>query len=354
MGSNPTSGTIDRVDSTDTAVDELATIREEAVAAIAAARTLDDLERVRVTVLGRKGSVTGFLRVLGSLSLDEKRSIGPQVQALRALVEEALEAHRQAIMQHAQQAGGASGARIDLTRPARRLERGHLHPLTLTAQRVREIFARMNFAVIDGPEIDTEQYNFDVLNIPAHHPARDMWDTFWMKPTGPRTADRLLMRTHTSNMQVRYMEAHQPPFQVLSLGRAFRYEATDATHEINFHQVEGFVVGKAISFANFRAVIEQFLTAFFEEAVTFRYRASYFPFVEPGVEVDIKLGGKWLEVMGAGMIHPRVFEAAGYNPRDYTGFAFGAGLERLAMIKYGVSDIRLFYNGDTRFVRQFS
>jgi len=206
----------------------------------------------------------------------------------------------------------------------------------------------MNFSVVSGPEIETEYYNFDALNIPANHPARDMWDTLWLKNS------KLLLRTHTSPVQIRYMEVHQPPFQIIVPGRVFRYEATDASHEINFYQVEGLMIGPNVTLANFKFIVEEFFRKLYGPKVQFRFRPSYFPFVEPGLEVDIKLtGDKWLEVMGAGMVHRNVFDAVHYNPEQVQGFAFGMGLDRLAMIKYNIPDIRLFYSGDLRFIRQF-
>ncbi len=255
---------------------------------------------------------------------------------------------------------------IDITRPGEKIEIGHLHPLDILEKEVRKIFTELNFAVVNGPEIESEYYNFDALNIPPDHPARDMWDTLWLKETRDKrqetrsgkslshVACRLLLRTHTSPVQIRYMETHKPPFQIIVPGRVFRREATDTSHEINFYQVEGLMVGKDVTLANFKYVIEHFFKKLFGPEIKFRFRPSYFPFTEPSVEVDIKLGTQnWLEVMGAGMVHPHVFEYAHYNPRDWQGFAFGVGLDRLAMIKYKIPDIRLFYSGDLRFIKQF-
>ena len=239
------------------------------------------------------------------------------------------------------------GSKIDITIPGTKVGIGHLHPLTIMEDRIKEIFAELNFSIVEGPEVETEHYNFDALNIPAGHPARDMWDTFWLK------SDKKLLRTHTSPMQIRYMETHEPPFQIIVPGRVFRFEAIDASHQINFHQVEGLMVGPNVSLANLKYVISEFFKKLFNGGVAMRFRPSYFPFVEPGLEVDIKLGGKWLEVMGAGMVHHNVFDAVKYNPKFVRGFAFGLGLERLAMIKYNITDIRLFYENDLRFLKQF-
>lgn len=250
---------------------------------------------------------------------------------------------------------------------------GHIHPLSRVAYRINQIFSEMGFSLIDGPEIETEYYNFDALNIPKDHPARDMWDTFWLRQNEIKDKkskikikeNKLLLRTHTSPVQIRYMENNKPPLRIISIGKTFRYEATDATHEAQFHQVEGLLIDKGISLANLKYVIKEFFEKFFEEKVELRLRPSYFPFVEPGVEIDIscfKCGGEkcsvckhtgWIEVMGAGMAHPEVLKNVGLNPEEWKGFAFGAGVDRLAMLKYGIDDIRLFYMGDLRLINQF-
>jgi len=376
---------------------ELEDIKNRALAEIESALDKSELDKSRVKYLGRKnGEITVLLKSLPDLPLEERRESGPLVQRLKKEIEEAIDFKEKELLSASDQEA------IDLTLPGRKIKVGHLHPLTRTEDEVRRIFSSLNFSVIEGPEIETEYYNFDALNIPENHPAREMWDTFWLKPTSGRqrtvrdrrlmtddqrqttatsrqssVISRKLLRTHTSPVQVRYMETHQPPFQIIVPGRVFRYEATDASHEINFYQVEGLMVGKDVSLANFKFIIEEFLKKFFAgKKIEFRYRPSYFPFVEPGLEVDIRLTaggrqatclrqgygkakqgtrskGKWLELMGAGMVHPRVFEAAHYNPRDLQGFAFGLGLDRLAMIKYNIPDIRMFYSGDLRFIEQF-
>lgn len=240
-------------------------------------------------------------------------------------------------------------------------QKGHIHLISRMIAEINRIFSEMGFEVADGPEMETEFYNFDALNILANHPARDMWDTFWVKP---QSAGKL-MRTHTSPVQVRYMEKHKPPFAVIAPGKVFRYEATDATHEAQFHQVEGFMVGKDISLANLKWVLALFFEKFFGKKIDIRFRPSFFPFVEPGVEIDMSCfkceGGGcglckktgWIEIMGAGMIHPKVLENVGIDSREFFGFAFGGGIDRLAMLKYGVDDVRLFYSGDLRLVNQF-
>ncbi len=244
---------------------------------------------------------------------------------------------------------------------------GHLHPLTLVLTDINRIFTEMGFTIADGPEIETEFYNFDSLNMPEHHPARDMWDTFWLKPLNARK----LLRTHTSPVQVRYMEAHKPPLRIIAPGKVFRHEATDATHEAQFYQLEGLVVGENISMANLKWTIETFLEKLFGKKTNLRLRPSYFPFVEPGVEVDMscfKCDGKnpeeilqcsvckgtgFVEILGAGLVHPKVLESSGIDSKKFSGFAFGCGVDRIAMLKYGIDDVRLFYQGDLRLVSQF-
>lgn len=248
----------------------------------------------------------------------------------------------------------------------------YIHPLTRVLRDINGIFSGMGFDIADGLEIETEYYNFNALNIPADHPARDLWDTFWLRQNEHLTPDKkqltkgqrlkvkgqkLLLRTHTSPMQIRYMEKHRPPLRVIVPGKVFRYEATDATHEAQFYQVEGLMIDERTSLATLKGVLEKFFRQFFGKKLNVRFRPSYFPFVEPGAEVDIEYitpsGKKWLEVMGAGMVHPKVLEQASINPKKYRGFAFGVGVERLAMIKYNVPDMRLFHTGDLRFINQF-
>lgn len=249
---------------------------------------------------------------------------------------------------------------IDVTIPGSDAHRGHRHPVTMIIEEISSIFSTMGFDVALGPEIESEHYNFDALNIPAHHPARDLWDTFWIKDH-----KGMLLRTHTSPMQIRYMEEREPPIRVVVPGKVFRYEATDATHEAQFYQFEGLMVGSNISLANLKSVLSVFFRKFFGKDLAVRFRPSYFPFVEPGVEVDItcfKCLGEgcaickttgWIEVMGAGMVHPKVLEAVHINPNKWRGFAFGVGVDRLAMLRYGIDDIRLLYSGDLRLINQF-
>ena len=314
------------------------------------ANTGDDIEKIRIAYLGReKGHITLILRSIKDLSLEEKRVMGPLANELRQEIESILR-----IRQGEFHSLSREATTIDITMPGEKASLGHIHPLTQVENDIQGIFKSLNFAFIDGPEIEKEHYNFDALNIPLHHPARDMWDTFWLKTKSANRNERLLLRTHTSPVQIRYMETHKPPFQIISPGRVFRFEAIDATHEINFHQVEGLMMGKSVSVANFKYVIGLFLKQFFGKEVEVRFRPSYFPFVEPGLEIDIKIKNKWLEVMGAGMVHRKVLEGVNYDPEIWQGFAFGLGLERFAMIKYNIHDVRLFYSGDMRFIHQFN
>ncbi|OGG55143.1 phenylalanine--tRNA ligase subunit alpha [Candidatus Kaiserbacteria bacterium RIFCSPHIGHO2_02_FULL_49_11] len=238
------------------------------------------------------------------------------------------------------------------------MENTHIHPISGMIREINSIFFEMGFTFAEGPEIESEYYNFDALNIPKDHPARDMWDTFWLKPLNARK----LLRTHTSPVQVRYMEEHEPPLRIIAPGKVYRNEATDMTHEAQFYQLEGLMIGHDVTLAHLKGVLAEFFGKFFGGDVEIRLRPGFFPFVEPGVEVDMRLVGenaperlkdKWIEIMGAGMVHPKVLEYSGINPKEWQGFAFGAGIERLGMLKYGIDDARLFHTGDLRFVNQF-
>ncbi len=312
-------------------------------------KDLTELERFRIKYLGRKdGELTVILRSLKDLPVGERKKIGQEANEFRRELEERIMAKNKELYPISY---ALHPSKIDITAPGVKFPQGHLHPITKVLRQLEEIFQSMGFEVVEGPDIETEYYNFDALNIPQEHPARDVWDTFWLKPA----SQKLLLRTHTSPVQIRYMEKHNPPLRIIVPGRVFRYEATDMSHSHTFYQLEGLMVDKDISIANFKAVIEEFLKRLFSKDIEIRLRPSYFPFVEPGFEVDLK-GGKfknWLEIMGAGMVHPNVFKAVGYNPAHWQGFAFGMGLDRIAMMKYGIDDIRLFYSGDLRFLRQF-
>lgn len=227
--------------------------------------------------------------------------------------------------------------------------KGSLHPITQVTREIYDIFKEIGFDIAEGPEIENEYYNFDTLNVPADHPARDMWDTFWLKPLEAKK----LLRTHTSPVQIRYMENHKPPIKIIAPGKVYRNEATDATHEAQFYQLEGLMIGENISLADLKGTLKYFFEKFLGDKVEIRFRPSFFPFVEPGVEVDVQFRGKWIEVMGAGMVHPKVLQAVGFHPNKYKGFAFGAGMDRLVMSKFNIPDVRLLYQGDLRLINQF-
>jgi len=325
------------------------------------AASMDDVEGIRVKYLGRKSPVALALRELGSLDAEEKRARGPELQALKREIAEAIERKRSEIEESAYD---WESERIDVTMPGEKVARGHEHPITKTLREVEDIFVSMGFDIAEGPEIETEFYNFDALNIPKDHPARDMQDSFFIKQKNEK-GENLLPRVHTSNTQIHCMQSHTPPFRAIMPGRIFRCEATDASHEHTFHQFEALVVGDDVNVANFKSIATIFFSAFFGKNIAIRLRPSFFPFTEPSFEFDISCmvcGGKgcsvckqtgWIEVGGAGMVHQNVFVSSGYERGKYQGFAWGFGVERLAMMKYKIDDIRLFHGGDLRFVRQF-
>lgn len=333
--------------------DELKKIRDEAVHDLENLRDVAALELARVRHLGRSSALSQFLRTLKERSADERRNLGQLANDARGELERLYDEARARL---ADAAEGLAG-RLDVTAPGLRHTRGHIHPLTAAQEEINGIFASMGFRILDGPEVETEFNNFDALNLPPDHPARDMQDTFWLKGKGH------LMRTHTSPMQIRFMQSHQPPFRIIVPGRVWRNEATDMTHEFQFHQVEGLMVAprgpNAPSMANLKGVMEYFYRRYFDDPnLQVKFVSSYFPFVEPGVEVFLKgtrgkLSGQWIEVAGAGMVHQNVFKAVGYAPGEMQGFAFGNTIERLVMLRRGVDDIRLFNGGDLRFLSQF-
>ncbi|MGH1463071.1 MAG: phenylalanine--tRNA ligase subunit alpha [Neptuniibacter sp.] len=310
------------------------------------ATSTQELDDVRVQYLGKKGELTALLKGLGKLSPEERPQAGAKIneakQALQVKINE-----RKDTLEVAALEAKLAAETIDVTLPGRGQELGGLHPVTKTMERIEEFFASIGYNVEEGPEIEDDYHNFEALNIPSHHPARAMHDTFYFNAN-------TLLRTHTSGVQVRTMETQKPPLRIICPGRVYRCDY-DQTHSPMFHQVEGLIVDKNISFADLKGTLEQFLRAFFEEDVRVRFRPSYFPFTEPSIEVDIDRGdGKWLEVLGCGMVHPKVFEYSGIDPEEYTGFAFGMGVERLAMLRYGVNDLRLFFENDLRFLNQFN
>lgn len=328
------------------------------------AKDLKELNEIYRKYLGKKGKITQILRSLKNLPKEKRAELGKEANFLKKFIENEIK-NKVEILKEKKEIKKRQW--FDITRPGEKIELGHLHPLTLVKRKAEEIFQSLGFSVVEGPEIETEWYNFDALNIPPDHPARDFWNTFWLKGSENQ---RLLLRTHTSPVQVRYMEKNNPPLRIIVPGRVFRHEATDASHEINFYQLEGLMVDRDVSVANFKAIIEEFFRRFFQKPVKIRLRPSYFPFTEPSFEVDlvcINCLGKgcsacsqtgWMEMMGAGMVHPNVLKNSGLIPHQSTGggwqgFAFGMGMDRLAMMRYKINDIRLFYGGDLRFLNQF-
>ena len=342
---------------------DLAKLKNKAFKELEKVKTSADLEQFRIKYLGRKGEITAVLRSLKDMPVAMRRKIGSDANKLRQEIESQIE-NRKLQITNMEIRKKEIERKIDITAPGIKVIQGHLHPLTLIVRKIEEIFLSMGFEIVEGFDIEDEYYNFDALNIPKDHPARDVWDTFWLRrspsarsesrPQRASGLNRLLLRTHTSPMQIRYMEKNNPPFRIIVPGRVFRYEATDASHSHTFYQLEGLMVDRHISVANFKAVIEEFLRKLFGEDVKMKMIPSYYPFVEPGFDIFMKYpSGKWLEIMGAGMVHPNVFKAAGYVPGNWQGFAFGIGIDRIAMLKYKINDIRLFYSGDLSFLNQF-
>lgn len=321
---------------------------------------LEALEKLRIKFLSRKSELNQLLKGIKDLSPEEKKEFGPLANKTRKEIEDKLVG----LIEKIQQEKNLEKDWIDVTAPGKKEEIGRLNLLTKIQREIETIFTAMNFEIADGPEVESEWYNFDALNIPKNHPARDLWDTFWLKNKNAK-GEKMLLRTHTSNSQIHYMEKHKPPFKVIVPGKAYRYEATDPNHEHSFCQFEALVVGDSVSVANFKSIAKEFFSAFFEEEIEIRLRPSYFPFTEPSFEFDISCKvchGKgcstcshtgWLEMGGCGMVNQKVFESAGYPKNKYQGFAWGFGIERLAMMKHKVNNIKHFRSGDLRFVKQF-
>ena len=324
---------------------EPARLLDEGREAVAACADLAGLDEVRVRYLGKKGLLTTLLKTLGTLPPEERPAAGQVINEAKEALQFALAARKEQLEgQHEQRAIEAE--RVDVTLPGRGETVGGLHPVTRTLRRMETIFAQAGFEVHTGPEVEDEFHNFEALNIPEHHPARAMHDTFYF-------GDGRLLRTHTSPVQIRSMRRQGAPIRLIAPGRVYRCDY-DQTHSPMFHQVEGLVVDRGVSFAHLKAVLHDFLERFFERKVRVRFRPSYFPFTEPSAEVDVAWGDGWLEVLGCGMVHPRVLEFGGIDPEEFTGYAFGMGVERLAMLRYGVDDLRLFFENDLRFLRQFN
>jgi len=325
---------------------KISKLKKEAEKELQKIFNLKDLNAWHKKYFGKKGEVSLIFSSLKEMKEKERKKKGEEVNFAKKELKELFLKKKRGLAKGTKVSAPET---IDVTRPGKKVERGHLHPLTLIQREALHIFESMGFEVALGPEIETEWYNFDALNFKKNHPARDVHDTFWID-----SKKRILLRTHTSPVQVRFMEKHNPPLKIVIPGRVFRNEATDSSHEADFWQLEGLMVSKEVSCSNFKAIIETFLERFFRKDVEIRLRPGYFPFTEPSFEIDAKLGkAKWLELMGAGMVHPNVFKASGLNPEDWQGFAFGVGLDRLAMIKYKIKDMRLFRQNDLRFLKQF-
>lgn len=308
-------------------------------------QSVTDLDQAKAKYLGKSGVLTEALKSLGKLSAEERPKVGAEINVVKQGVEEALEKRRDAIL-NASQAKQLAEESLDVTLPSRKEDRGSLHPVTQTLHRIESLFHSIGFSVAHGPQIESDFYNFTALNIPESHPARAMHDTFYID-------ESYVLRTHTSPVQIRHLEKNKPPLKIISPGRVYRVDS-DATHSPMFHQVEGLWVDQQVSFADLKGVIEDFLQNFFENKdLKVRFRPSYFPFTEPSAEMDMSWKGGWLEIGGCGMVHPEVFKHVGIDSNQYQGFAFGLGVERLTMLRFGVNDLRHFFNNDLRFLQQF-
>jgi phenylalanyl-tRNA synthetase alpha chain len=348
-------------------MDHLDQIVADARTAFAATATADALEQAKARYLGKSGSLTELLKGLGKLAPEERKAQGARINVVKQAVEQALDARREALREAELDARLAEEA-LDVTLPGRRSATGGLHPVTRTLDRIEALFRSIGFEVADGPEIETDFHNFTALNTPDDHPARSMHDTFYLLDEAGKVREDVLLRTHTSPIQVRYMLQHverhkhlptMPEIRVIAPGRVYRVDS-DATHSPMFHQVEGLWIGENVSFADLKGVVADFLRRFFEsDDLEVRFRPSFFPFTEPSAEIDVAfmsgtLKGRWLEIAGCGMVHPNVLRHVGIDPERYIGFAFGMGPDRLTMLRYGVNDLRLFFEGDLRFLRQFA
>ena len=320
-------------------------ILSAATQAVADANDLASLDEVRVQYMGRQGELTARLKALGSLPKDERPAAGQAINAAKKVLSDELDTRKDALEQ-AQLSVALNAERIDVTLPGRGQHGGGLHPITRTLQRVETFFRQAGFDVVEGPEVEDDYHNFEALNIPAHHPARAMHDTFYFP-------DGRVLRTHTSPVQIRVMKDREPPLRIIAPGRVYRCDS-DQTHSPMFHQIEGLMVGEGVNFADLKGILNDFLRDFFEQSdLQVRFRPSYFPFTEPSAEVDIMGPNGWMEILGSGVVHPQVLENVGIDSERYTGFAFGMGAERLAMLRYGVNDLRLFFDNDVRFLEQF-
>lgn len=324
---------------------QLQGLADSAQSAIASTDSLTSLEELRIKYLGKKGQLSLILKGMGKLSPEERPRIGAIANEIKSTIQDSL-SHQQSQLKQAQLKQKLASETIDVTMPGVSRPLGKIHPLQSTIDRVIDIFVGLGYTVAEGPQIESDYYNFTALNTPADHPARDMQDTFYFD-------DGNLLRTHTSSVQIRYMENHAPPIRVIAPGRVYRRDTVDATHSAVFHQIEILAVDQGLTFGDLKGTIKEFLKQMFGDDLPTVFRASYFPFTEPSAEVDVQWQGKWLEVLGCGMVDPNVLKAVGYDPEIYTGFAAGLGVERFAMIQHKIDDIRRLYNSDQRFLRQF-
>lgn len=337
--------------------EKLQAIREEALGKIAESDAMDKLNEIRIAYLGKKGELTEVLKGMKNVAAEERPRVGQMVNETRQIIEEQLEEMKEKLSKAARVAKLKSEV-IDVTLPAQKSNIGHRHPNTIALEEVERIFVGMGYEVVEGPEVEYDYYNFEALNIPANHPAKDEQDTFYVN-------DKIVLRTQTSPVQVREMEKGKLPIRMIAPGRVFRSDEVDATHSPSFHQIEGLVVDKNITFADLKGTLQQFAQELFGEETKVKFRPHHFPFTEPSAEVDVtcfKCGGKgcrmckgsgWIEILGCGMVHPKVLKMSGIDPEEYSGFAFGVGLERIALLKYEIDDMRLLYENDTRFLKQF-
>ncbi len=325
-------------------MNELSHVIEKAKADINAAKNVADLDQVRVSYLGKKGSLTERLKQLGKLSAEERPQAGQAINDAKTIVQDAINDRRE-FLDNERINAKISGEKIDVTLPGRGEGGGGLHPITQTLERIESLFSQMGFEVAEGPEVEDDFHNFEALNIPAHHPARAMHDTFYFD-------ENTLLRTHTSSVQIRFMKERKPPLRFIAPGRVYRHDS-DMTHTPMFHQVEGLMIDEHVNFSQLKGLIIDFLEHFFEKKLEVRFRPSYFPFTEPSAEVDIMGENGWLEVLGCGMVHPNVLANVGVDSEKYTGLAFGMGVERLAMLRHGIDDLRIFFENDLRFLEQF-
>jgi len=339
----------------------LVDLRAEAVEELVKINNIKDLDSWKIRFLGKKSKLAQILHSLAKLPIEERREVGAQANKVKMALESSL-AEKRNTLQEASLLSSLQQDKLDVTLPGRPVSSGHIHPITQTLEEISDILRNMGFQIVEGPDVEWDYYNFEALNIPQWHPARDMFATLWIDTSGK---DSRLLRTHTSPTQIRVMEKTRPPIRVIAPGRVYRYEATDATHESMFYQIEGLAIDKNVTMANLKDTLFELCYSLFGKEIRIRFRCDYFPFVEPGVEVAIEClschgsgcricnYSGWLEILGAGMVHPDVLRRANINPDIYSGFAFGLGIERIPMLRYGVDDIRLFYRNDLRFLQQF-